>query len=160
MILRGLDNITRFWAKTSIKGPNECWEWLGTMARKHPTHQYGFHYLYTPGQGRKGIRAHRYSYEITYGPFEKNLFVCHHCDNPPCVNPNHLFLGTPKDNMEDCAKKGRAKNKPALGIENGRAFLTEEIVKEIRATYKGHTREELKNFSKKYKIRREAWRHI
>ena len=76
-------------------------------------------------------KAHRVAWELGHGEVPKGLMVLHECDNPTCVRPSHLFLGTHEDNMRDMVKKGR----PATGIRNGRnnVKLTEEEVKEIRA---------------------------
>lgn len=75
-----------------------CWEWFGTLDR------YGYGVF---KNGRKSIKAHRYSYELHYGNFDKKLHVLHHCDNPRCVNPDHLFLGTNRDNVADRTAKKR-----------------------------------------------------
>lgn len=90
---------TRFWSKT--KQVNECIEW---QAGKRNSDGYGaFRY-----QDR--VRpAHRVAYILTYGDIPDGILVCHKCDNPKCVNPNHLFLGTPKDNYDDGRRKGRIK---------------------------------------------------
>ena len=78
--------------------------------------------------------CHRASYEIYKGPIPHGLFVMHVCDNPPCFNPNHLVVGTHKDNMKDMAAKGR---KAVLkGEASGNAKLTEDEVKEIRSLHK------------------------
>lgn len=78
----------------------------------------------------KTIAAHRYSYEYHFGPFSKDLCVLHKCDNPPCVNPTHLFLGSYTDNNHDRDKKGRFT--VLVGSKNGHAKLNESIVIKIK----------------------------
>ncbi len=90
----------RFWSKVRIT-PG-CWEW--TAAVNHGG--YGL-FQYT---SRSCRRAHRVSYELAYGPIPKGMVVMHKCDNPPCVNPDHLELGTMADNNRDKGQKGRARN--------------------------------------------------
>ena len=95
-----------------------CWQW-----RAH-TDKDGYGVL--PGDS-KNTRAHRFSYEFHKGPIPDGLVICHHCDNPGCVNPEHLFVGTKKDNAQDALRKKRH----YVGEKNGRSKLTEENVKEI-----------------------------
>lgn len=112
----------RFWAKVDRRGSDECWEWQGT---RHDAYGYGvFH------RSDGSTRAHRIAYELTSGPVPDGLLVCHHCDNPPCVNPAHLFLGTSTDNNRDRDAKGRAAS--TVGELNGSAKLTEADVNRIR----------------------------
>lgn len=97
----GLPIEERFWAHVSIGGPDECWEWNGGAGKG-----YGSFTICLP-KPRTTIRPYRFSWEMHNGPIPKGLFVCHACDNPPCVNPAHLWLGTNADNMNDKIRKGR-----------------------------------------------------
>ena len=83
--------------------------------------------------GKQGA-AHRWAYRTEVGPVPTGMFVCHKCDNPPCVRPDHLFLGTPNDNVQDRERKGRGAETP-LGEKNPRAVLTEAQVLDIRQRY-------------------------
>ncbi len=94
--------IKRFERKHSVN-LNGCWDWLGSKNIKMP---YGRFRV-----GKKGILAHRFSYTINVGKIPEGLCVLHKCDNPSCVNPEHLFLGTYLDNVRDCIKKGRDNKK-------------------------------------------------
>ena len=92
----------RFWDKVDKTG--DCWEWTAcTRSEKSP---YGVFWF----EG-KNVAAHRFAWEQVNGPVPSGLFVIHSCDNPPCVNINHLSLGTPRQNMVDTAKRARRKSK-------------------------------------------------
>lgn len=117
----------RFWAKVNkADGIEKCWEWIAYKDTK------GYGHFHKAGRGGMA-KAHRVSYEISVGPIPAGLLVCHKCDNPSCVNPWHLFLGTDKDNSDDKMKKGRFKKVYPQGEKNGNAKLTETQIKQIRA---------------------------
>lgn len=101
-----------------------CWIWRGTRIPKG----YGMVNYYG-----KDMRAHRVAYLLFVGPIPTGLWVLHECDNPPCVNPAHLFLGTATDNVRDMERKARAKH-PA-GADNGLAKLSDSLVLEMRRMY-------------------------
>jgi len=79
------------------------------------------------------LRTHRLAWMLEHGKIPSGLCVCHHCDNPSCVNPSHLFVGTHADNAHDRDSKGR--RQPPRGAKHGRARLTRENIQEIRALY-------------------------
>lgn len=92
-------SLPRFDSK--IKKSNGCWLWTGGVSGNG----YGYFFL-----NKKYTQVHRVAYSLSKGNIPKGLFVCHSCDVKLCVNPKHLWLGTHKENMEDCASKGRTKN--------------------------------------------------
>jgi len=146
-----------FWNKVDkITTPNGCWEWQG--------------YIMPDGYGRfnyqmKGKSAHKCSYTFTYGDIPEGLVVMHICDNPRCVRPSHLKLGTYADNSKDMTDK----NRQAKGINNGGGVkLTEQQVIEIRNLY-ATTKISYKQLALKYDvtnvsigniIKRKKWKHI
>lgn len=108
----------RFGGKWKTVG--DCWEWQGEAL----TCGYGRIRV-----GRRKKLAHRFSYELFRGPIPDGLFVCHHCDNRRCVNPDHLFLGTNADNMRDMVNKGRSTVLP--GEDNPNAKLSADEAREV-----------------------------
>lgn len=117
----------RFWNKVAKGNENECWLWQGYL------NKYGYGNIKVNG---KFTPAHRFSYQLSnpdnlLGPNDK---ACHSCDNPPCVNPNHIWKGTHADNMHDMFDKGRGK-KPIKGGSVRNDILTIKQVEEIRKLY-------------------------
>jgi hypothetical protein len=139
------------------KDENGCWVWSANKDRD------GYGVL--THHRKKQLRAHRASYEFYKGAIPDGAFVCHSCDNPSCINPDHLFIGSPKDNTQDMIRKGRKGT--LLGSVHGMAKLTEEDVTGIRAAReKG---ELLASIATRYGIsfqhvsliaRNKSWRHV
>jgi hypothetical protein len=118
-------DIKRFWKYVDKRGENECWLWKAFVQ----CDGYGQFSL----NGRK-YRSHRVMWSIHHNKeIPPKLCICHHCDNPSCVNPYHLFLATQQENMDDMVRKGRLKG--LRGERANTAKLTWEQVKTIRVIY-------------------------
>jgi len=145
----------RFWNNITPADENTCWKWKGNINSN--------------GYGRisikkKHIYAHRASWIIHFGCIPKGLHVLHHCDNPSCVNPDHLFIGTNLDNIKDKVKKRRQ----SVGEERPASKLNNDLVRRIRYLFheKGYSNKEL---SKLFGVSRsqisdvshyKSWRHV
>lgn len=137
--------IAKFWSKVNKTDP--CWLWIGAK-----TGDYGYF-----RRQRESNRVHRFSYELHRGPIPKGLCVLHHCDNPLCVNPDHLFLGTQADNVRDMINKGR----------RTQTKLTPSKVRDIRLRFfSGESRISL---AREYNVHigtidrivhRRSWKHV
>ena len=153
--------MNRFWNK--VEKTEDCWNWIvGKTTFGHGR----FHIdgkIYSP---------HRLVYEWEYGEMPKGMYICHHCDNPSCVKLEHLFLGTPSENLKDAYRKGRIPHlltiARAHGEQNGLAKLTDEKVRQMRKEYaKGNT--SYRKLAKEYgvshpsamdAIKRITWKHV
>ncbi len=137
----------RFWPKVREGAPDECWEWQGSRLKTG----YG---QFAVSRSRAAL-AHRMSWELANGPIPDGMHVLHHCDNPPCVNPAHLFLGSNEDNIADRVAKGRSPagrhhwtaqrpNRVARGSRSGTAKLSEADAGKIRELRRaGYTQQEI-----------------
>jgi hypothetical protein len=145
-----------FWERVDKSG--DCWLWTGSKNKS------GYGSVLAFG---RTMTTHRVSWALTYGDIPDGLFVCHHCDNPPCVNPDHLFLGTHQDNMDDAMSKGRmvfpyeTRSRVARfpGELNPSAKLTESdvlLIKELSAT----TEITRKQLAEKFGVSRDAIRDV
>jgi hypothetical protein len=119
-----LSQMDKFYRHVNRGSDDECWEWKASRDRKG----YGQFHI-----GKKSIRSHRVSWIVHFGEIPEGLHVLHHCDNPPCCNPHHLFLGTNRDNALDreCKGRGNKINAKNRGEGHGMSKLTNEQVLEI-----------------------------
>jgi hypothetical protein len=122
----------RFWKMVDKKSDSECWNWKGTKVSGYGNFSLG-------SRLSGGILAHRFSWEMNNNKeIPKGMVVMHSCDNPLCVNPNHLSIGTYMENTHDMLKKGRHTYIAHVGEKNGKSVLNEKIVREIRQSNMNH----------------------
>lgn len=139
--------IDKFWSRVDKRGPDDCWEWKGGRFNT------GYGIIYS---NNRAMSTHRFSYLLNKGPIPKGMFICHRCDNPPCVNPAHLFAGTPLDNQLDARSKNRFN--PKRGEECHWSKLTDDTVSAIRRLVSsGRT---MCSVAKEFKIHRGTVRDI
>lgn len=115
----------RFWGKVKKTGDGGCWNWQGSKSS-------GYGVISLGGRAGRDWRAHRISWELCKCPIPDGLFVLHRCDNPPCVNPEHLFLGTQLMNMRDMTEKGRGRPGRLFGEQNASSKISREQAMAIR----------------------------
>jgi hypothetical protein len=145
--------VVSFWSH--VKKTGGCWLWMGAKYRNG--------YGVFGWRNKRNITAHRAAYVLTHGGIPDGMDICHTCDNRGCVNPSHLWAGTPTDNMRDCKKKGRT----ARGERNGQAKITEREMCLIRSERARGVL--LTDLATKYKLtfqqissiaNRKTWKHI
>jgi hypothetical protein len=127
----------RFWQKVNKNGPlhptdpklGRCWIWIGArITDKKSKHPYG---LIWNDAHTKRLRVHRVAWQLVKGPIPKGKSILHSCDNPPCLNPDHLRPGTQTENVQDTVSRGHS----LIGERNPMRRLSEDQVKDIRAMY-------------------------
>lgn len=142
--------LTRFWSY--VEKTDSCWIWTGTRSRLG----YGRIGMDAPNS-KQIVLAHRFSYELHIGPIPPKMFVCHRCDNPPCVNPDHLFIGTCADNMHDMTIKQRhafIKLTPTDVVAIRNRYANGESMRHLAETYP------ISLHSVWRVVRRKSWQHI
>lgn len=118
-----------FWSRVNKNAPNGCWEWTAGKSSSVKGRDYGL-----ADHCGKRWKAHRLAWIFEFGPIPDDTMVLHKCDNPPCCNPAHLFLGNNTDNQRDCIQKGRGNREH--GTDRYNAVLKEEDILEIRRIYR------------------------
>ncbi len=154
-VYRGRASLTeRLWRRVPIGAPDACWEWPGATSDK------GYGLITRGGRDRRHVRTHRVAYESAVGPVPAGLFVLHTCDNPPCCNPAHLFLGTSADNTDDMMRKGRGRLPGLKGQAHPRARLSDDDIAMMRARYHAGSATQ-RELAEEYNVREQyVWRLV
>ena len=148
--------VLRFWSK--VKKTSRCWLWTGAKRGR------GYGVLRRGSADEGFVDSHRFSYEIHFGPVPEDMWVLHHCDNPSCIRPSHIYAGTPKQNNQDMVFRGRS----IRGESHANSRLTFNQVKIIRSEYIPH-KIFMETFAKRFRvsvstiqrvISKESWNHI
>lgn len=153
---------SRFWAKVNKNGTipqhcpelGPCWIYAGCTDKNG----YGIFELHA----KKAIKAHRYAYSLAHGEIPHGKDILHHCDNPPCVNDRHLYVGTQADNSRDMVLRGRESHAgpthPSRGESHRRATTTEQTVLELRKL--SHEGASSRHLARKFNLTRSCVQHI
>lgn len=144
----------RFWSKVKVGSWRQCWPWTGAVRRKDE----GYGAFWLDGRHQP---ANRVALVLSGVEVPEGMVACHRCDNPCCCNPNHLFVGLPKDNDADRVAKGRQ----SRGSRHGNAVLTEDLVVQMRTYAETHSMAcTAQHFGIKYSTTwdavRRRWRHV
>ena len=128
----------RVWDSVEFEANTGCWLWTGPMGKNMRG---------TLMHDRRQVLASRFSLEVHKGPIPQGMFACHKCDTPACVNPDHLFAGSPQDNVDDMIAKGRRREGGKLfGADHRRSKLTDSDVRVIRALLTRHSSKKIARY--------------
>lgn len=144
-------DLNRFWSKVSITNdPNQCWLWTASSNKK------GYGHVWWDGNIQQ---SHRVAWKVTFGEIPNDLLVLHNCDNPPCCNPYHLFLGTNQENSDD--KNSKNRGRWFSGEENTNHKLSDAQVYEIRRRYAAGENSSYNQLSKDFGVNKShIWRIV
>ena len=121
----------------SERDPDKCMEWQACL------NEHGYGTINAGGNDRRPVLAHRFAWEFATGrKIPEGMFICHHCDNPKCVNPFHLYLGTHATNMRNMADRGRGRGHGLRGEANGKAKVPDRLVREAVSLVKSGSAQE------------------